>query len=366
MLTPSRLVVARKRRGLTITQLAALTGISTHSISVYENGHQAPSEETLSILAEALSVSTSFLTGGDLDEIPVDAVSFRALSKMTARERDLGLSAGRIALLISEWIDARFSLPVADIPTLTDYEPERAAEVVRAKWGLGEKPIPNVLHLLEAHGVRIFSLTTESADMDGFSLQWHRQPFVFLSNAKSGERGRFDAAHELGHLVLHGEHRAPNGPSAEVEANRFAAAFLMPRASVLSHGLRDATTDRILRAKTIWKVAAMALTHRLHELDLLTEWGYRSACVQLSRLGYRRSEPDGIQRESSQLLAKVFRSIRDDGETPARIADAIGISMDEVRAHVFGLTLTAISGEGQPTERRRDSRDLRLVRPTDA
>ncbi|WP_279580063.1 ImmA/IrrE family metallo-endopeptidase [Fodinicola feengrottensis] len=136
---------------------------------------------------------------------------------------------------------------------------------------MGERPIGNILHLLEAHGARIYSLTVENNDLDALSFYWHWQPYIFLSTTKSGERGRFDAAHELGHLVLHGEHEVPHRPSAEVEANRFAAAFLMPRASVLAHGLNDATVDRILTAKQTWKVAAMALTHRLHELDLLTE-----------------------------------------------------------------------------------------------
>jgi hypothetical protein len=59
------------------------------------------------------------------------------------------------------------------------------------------------------------------------------------------------------------------------------------------------------------KVSAMALTHRLDELSLLTEWGYRTACVNLSRLGYRSGEPVGIPHESSQLLAKVLRVLRD-------------------------------------------------------
>jgi hypothetical protein len=96
-----------------------------------------------------------------LEEIPPDAVSFRALSKMTARQRDRALSAGRVALLIDDWIDARFKLPAADVPTLTGYTPEAAAEVVRARWGLGERPVSNMLHLLEARGVRIYSLTAE-------------------------------------------------------------------------------------------------------------------------------------------------------------------------------------------------------------
>ena len=277
------------------------------------------------------------------DEIPVDAVSFRALSKMTARQRDRALSAGRVALLINDWIEARFELPGPDIPSLTGYDPESAAQVVRARWGLGERPVANMLHLVESRGVRIYSLTAENSQLDAYSLYWHGQPFIFLNTAKSGERGRFDAAHELGHLVLHGEHLVPNRPAAETEANRFAAAFLMPRASVLAQGLRDATPDRILAAKRIWKVAAIALAHRLYELDLLTDWGYRAVCVQLSQWGYRRTEPQGIDRESSQLLAKVLRSVRDHGETFATVAATIGISTAELHSHVFGLTLTPVA-----------------------
>lgn len=344
MVTASRLAVARKRRGLTLTGLAEATGISSKSLSAFERGKR-PSAGTVRTLASALHVSEDFLLAGEIDEIPVDAVSFRALSKMTARQRDSALGAGRVAIMINDWIEARFDLPKPDVPSLTGRDPESAAEEVRARWGLGERPISNVIHLLEAHGVRVYSLTSDNAQLDAYSLFWHGQPFIFLSTLKSGERGRFDAAHELGHLVMHGEHEMPHGPDAEVEANRFAAAFLMPRSSVLAAGLRNATVDRIVRAKRTWDVAAMALAHRLNELDLLTEWGYRSVCVQLSRMGYRRSEPNGMVRESSQLLAKVFKGLREDRIRPADLAAEIGISPNEVRAHVFGLTLTAVSSD---------------------
>ena len=343
MVNASRLAVARKRRGLTLTGLADATGISSRSLSAYEKGDQQPSEASLEQLADALRVSAGFLRADDIDEIPVDAVSFRALSKMTARQRDSALGAGRVSILINDWIESRFDLPKPEIPSLTGRDPESAADEVRARWGLGEKPISNVLHLLEAHGVRVYSLTQDNAQLDAFSLYWHGKPFVFLSTMKSAERSRFDAAHELGHLVMHGEHETPHGPEAEMEANRYAAALLMPRASVLAAGLRFATVDRIVRAKRTWRVSAMALTHRLNELGLLTEWGYRSACVQLSRMGYRRNEPNGVVRESSQLLAKVFQSLRADGVRPADIATDLGITPNELRSHLFGLTLTSVS-----------------------
>jgi Zn-dependent peptidase ImmA (M78 family)/transcriptional regulator with XRE-family HTH domain len=344
MLTPSRLTLARKRRGLTLVQLAAATQVSVRSLSAYENGRQTPAQDTLRCLAAALDMPVAFLQAGDVDEIPLDAVSFRAISKLTAGQRDTARGAGRIALLLAEWIEHRFHLPESQVPSLSTLDPETAAEVVRARWGLGVAPLGNLVRLVEAHGVRVFSLAADCAAVDAFSFVWHQTPYVLLNTAKSGERGRFDAAHELGHLVLHSEHRVPHGPDAEQEANRFAAAFLMPRASVLAHGLANATIDRILAAKQTWRVAAMALTHRLHELDLLTDWSYRTACVDLSRRGYRTSEPGGIPRETSPLLAAVLHSLRADGIGPADIARDLHITVAELNRHVFGLVPTSVEG----------------------
>jgi Zn-dependent peptidase ImmA (M78 family) len=194
--------------------------------------------------------------------------------------------------------------------------------------------------------------------VDAFSFGWRGTPYVFLNTAKSGERGRFDAAHELGHLVLHGEHRSPQGSGAEQEANRFAAAFLMPRASVIAANLANATVDRIIAGKAIWRVSAMALTHRLRELDLLTDWGYRRACVDLSRRGYRTAEPDGIPRETSQLLDKVFRALRTEGRTPGSVARELQLTVAELNKHVFGLVPTVIEGGTERTPKRRPALTL--------
>lgn len=357
-MTPSRLTLARKRRGMTLVQLAAATDLSVRSLSSYENGRQRPTRDVLARLAASLDVPVEFLRAGDVDEIPIDAISFRALSKLTAGQRDMARAAGRIALLLSEWIEQRFQLPDPDVPSLSKLDPETAAEVVRARWGLGVAPVGNLVRLLEAHGVRVFSLAADCAAVDAFSFTWHQRPYVLLNTAKSGERGRFDAAHELGHLVLHSEHRLPHGPDAEQEANRFAAAFLMPRASVLGANLANATAERILTAKQTWRVAAMALTYRLHELDLLTDWGYRTACVDLSRRGYRTGEPGGIPRETSQLLEKVFRSLRAERISPAAIAGDLHITVAELNRHVFGLIPTAIDGGATTSTPRRPTLTL--------
>ncbi|MFT4189131.1 MAG: XRE family transcriptional regulator [Aeromicrobium sp.] len=357
-LNPGRLLLARKRQGLTITALASEANISTTSLSKYENGRSEPSQETISRLAEALAVNPSFLRGTDLDEIPEGAVSFRALTKTPVRQRDQGRAAGRIAIMINDWIKERFDLPPADIPSLTGREPETAAQEIRARWGLGERPIKNMIHLLEAHGVRVYSLTHDNQNLDAYCTNWRGEPFVFLNTKKTGERSRFDAAHELGHLVMHGEHAPVEGKEAENEANRFAAAFLMPARGVYAQRLHNARAGALIKAKSKWGVAAMALAHRANELGLMTEWAYRTACVDLSRMGYRSGEPGGIERESSKMLWKVLQQLHLEGEGIGTIAADLGLPPSEIRSHMFGLAPTALAGEGQVTSERAN---LRLV-----
>ncbi|WP_376773772.1 ImmA/IrrE family metallo-endopeptidase [Rhizobium mongolense] len=71
----------------------------------------------------------------------------------------------------------------------------------------------NMVHLL----VRVFSLVENTRTVDAFSVWRGIRPFVFLNTIKTSEHGRFDAAHELGHLVLP-RHGGPSGRRAEDEA----------------------------------------------------------------------------------------------------------------------------------------------------
>jgi len=212
---PSRLTLARKRRGLTMTRLAELIRVEPRSVSAYENGEFAPDPERRALLARVLRFPESFFEGDDLEELSPDAASFRAMSKMTASKRDIALGAGAIALLLNDWIEERFELPEASLPDLSkEGGPEAAAATVRQVWSLGELPIKNMVHLLESRGVRVLSLAIDAREVDAFSM-WHdSKPFIFVNTMKSAEHSRFDAAHELGHLVLH-RHGEPQGQEAE-------------------------------------------------------------------------------------------------------------------------------------------------------
>ena len=361
MLNPSRLVLARKRRRMTLMKLEQLSGVSVRSITAFENGHKEPSAESLKALAHALGFSVEFLEADSTLEIPAERASFRARSKMTALDRDAALAAGSIAVELNRWLEVRFKLPDPALPTLSNETPEEAAERVRALWGLGEAPVPNMVHLLESKGVRVFSLPIDCTEVDAFSMNGdNATPFIFLNIKKSGERGRFDAAHELGHLVLHSDHKIPHGQDAEIEAQQFASAFLMPRSGIIAQSLHNATIPRLLSAKRKWGVAAMAMAYRLHDLGLLTEWGYRSTAKQLSQMGYRSAEPGGIEREGSQLLTKAFSAMRSQKIPVSQMAEDLFLDVEALNSYAFNLAPIALNGGQQSTAPLRPA--LRLVK----
>jgi Zn-dependent peptidase ImmA (M78 family)/DNA-binding XRE family transcriptional regulator len=348
LFNPSRLRFARKRRGLTMIRLAELVGVEPRSVSAWENGEFAPDQERRALLAKVLRFPGSFFGGDDLEQVSPDAASFRALSKMTAAKRDMALSAGTIAFLLNEWIEARFELPKANLPDLSQQGgPEAAAAVIRQLWGLGEVPVKNMVHLLESRGVRVFSLAIHAKDVDAFSM-WHEDtPFVFLNTMKSAEHSRFDSAHELGHLVLH-RHGEPQGQEAEREAHAFAAAFLMPRGSVLAHAPKFATVEHLVKLKKYWTVSVAALAYRLYAVGVLREWHYRQLYIAISKRGYRTHEPDEAPRETSQVLGKVFAALRDESVVKRDIAAQLNIAPEEIEQLVFGLTLTGLTGTARP------------------
>lgn len=360
---PSRLVIARKRRGLSRVALARTSSLAIRSLTYYESGGVQPSEEAVRVLARILDFPEKFFYGVDLEEPSCSGSSFRALSTMTAAQRDAALAAGAIAIEFSKWIDRHFELPKPSLPDLYGFsDPEAAARALRTEWGLGEQPIKNVVHVLEAHGVRVFSLPTDSANVDAFSISHRDIPFVFLNQNKSAERARMDASHELGHLTLHKKHGGPRRRQAEFEADRFAAAFLMPSGDLLAHAPRGISLATLHRMKIRWGVSAIALVHRLRALNLLTEWQYRTLCIEISKEGGRRNERNGIIRDNSQILTKVFRMLRDEGITQASVANELLINPSELEGLLRGLTITSVNGGrvGEP-QSRKNKANLRAV-----
>ena len=355
-----RMHLARKRKGLTKTEFANKIGVDLRVLSAYDLNEYYPSEETLEKIEAATGFPRGFFYGDEVNIPERDIVSFRSLSRMSARHREMALSQGAIALLLNHWVEQLFELPTVDVPDLShENNPEEAAITLRNHWGLGEQPIRNMVHLLEDKGVRIFSLAVNAREVDAFSLWKDDVPFVFLNTRKSSEHSRHDAAHELAHLTLH-KHGGPRGRQAELEADAFASSFLMPRSSVLAHATPSPTLGSLIQLKRIWTVSVASLNYRLHTVGMTTDWQYRTLCVQIARHGYRVYEPNSAPRESSQILPKIFVALREIGITRSQVGRELFVPQSEIEQLMFGLAISGIDGGGKSTPRSQSAK-LSLV-----
>lgn len=338
MFSRDRLILARKRRRISAKSLSEKAGVSPVSISRIERGVvDTPDEATVKKIAKALDYPVAFFYQEEMDAIEPEAVSFRSLTKMTAKERDAALSAGSLGLTLMEWIEERFQLPKPNLLDLSyESNTEVVAQVLRQHWGIGVQPISSVIHLLETQGVRFLSLSENTASVDAFSFWRNDVPFIFLNNFKTAERSIFDAAHELGHLVMH-VHSDVSGRPVEQEANAFASAFLMPKEDVVARAPRFITADVVIGMKKRWRVSAMAMAYRLQSLGLLSDWQYKSICIELTRRGYRSNEPIGIDRETSAIWRKVLAQLWTEKVTKSNIAQQLSWPLDEVEGLVSGL-----------------------------
>jgi hypothetical protein len=188
---------------------------------------------TVARLGLALAVPPDFFVERPQFSIPEGEAHFRSLRSTAKRERDAARARVEILAELIHWLEQRLHLPDVDLPvTELHHGPAAAAATLRAAWKLGSGPVSNMVGLLERRGFVVARLRAGTDDVDAFSCWLAGRPYILLtSNKTAAERSRFDAAHELGHFVLHHDAK-PGDPIVESEAHQFAAEFLMPKTVV--------------------------------------------------------------------------------------------------------------------------------------
>lgn len=364
MLNTSRLEHAIRRRKTTRSNLAARIGVHPKAIQRWLDGSCEPTPENYALLAEHLEFPADFFEApSDLEPVDHTMPSFRA-RRASRRLLDAASEAAAVAFELERVLveELRFRLPVRDVPEI-EAEPDVAAACVRQRWGLRDRPVRSMVALLETKGVRVFSLPADIVEgkVSAFCVENAAgTPFVLLNtrDASSGERTRFDCAHELGHLVMH-RRLGTFGDAAEREADRFAAEFLMPRSSIVAcRGIFAPTVTSLARAKTKWGVSVAALARRLRDLEIFSERQYRGICIDLARRG-RKNEPNPLRGESSRLIPKIRRALEAEGGLSV-LAERVLLHEAELREYLFGLAVMAFDGGGR-TSPQRDRPRLELV-----
>ena len=122
---------------------------------------------------------------------------------------------------------------------------------------------------------------------------------MVLSDDKNlAARSNFDAAHELGHILLHDwnidleELSREEFKQQEREANYFAAAFLLPKNAFLRDvSLYPRELKYYIELKKKWKVSISAMLIRANRLGVITDNQYQYLMKQMAINNWRKREP---------------------------------------------------------------------------
>jgi Zn-dependent peptidase ImmA (M78 family)/transcriptional regulator with XRE-family HTH domain len=342
---PLRLCIAREYRGLTKAELAELTGKTASTISQCESGKIRPDTKTLASIALALGFPVGFFArkGRSNSALKVEECHFRSLRSASQRDRRRLLAVAELLCDLIEFLESHVSWPDEHVSTVqrpvkSTEDIENCAMATRKAWGYGLGPIPNIVDLLESKGVLVAKLPSQCSEIDAFSGWHHSRPFVFLLMEKgSSSRTRYDAAHELGHLIMHTD-ALPGDTQLEKEANRFAGAFLLPKDSFIKECPRWLNWDVFYDLKKRWKVSVAALVRRAFDLDCISEASYRRAFVQLNQRGERTKELHEPPPEKSTLLSQSLRAIADELDLDG-VANAISVPVMDLRVLLAEIDL---------------------------
>lgn len=311
MIHGDRLRQAREFRGLTQTDLAQRVGADQSTIALIESGLRQPSGDLLASIAIQTGFPPAFFRQGAPPQFALGSLLFRSQRSTSARQRAQAQRYGEIvyesAVRMASQVVATnmLRLPRLDASETT---PEEAADLTRAALGLApDRPVGQLINLIERSGVTVLALPTLLPKRDAFSF-WTEapsaNPLIILSSGVPGDRLRYSVAHELGHLVLHSSLK---GGTREVErsANRFASAFLLPADAVWQELVPPLTLTVLAQLKPRWGVSMQALAMRAKELGIITPGQASYLFKQFAARGWRKAEPISLIPEKPRAYRKM-------------------------------------------------------------
>jgi Zn-dependent peptidase ImmA (M78 family)/transcriptional regulator with XRE-family HTH domain len=337
------MTLARDSRGLTQAELADRISIVQGTLSKVETGQYVPSPEFVANLGQALSYPASFfLQSGQPYGFP--PFHFRKRKKLSAKTlgkivAEMNIRRMHIKkLLISFQIKSTRFIPEIDLDEFygrSNQHPdiENVARAVREGWMLQSGPVPNMIELIETNGGVVIPCDFGTGLIDAMSQRIDGLPVLFFVNTVvPTDRLRHTLAHELGHMVLHTV-GLKDDDEMEREADAFAGAFMLPASEIRSQ-LRRFDLHHLANMKSYWKVSMASIAVRADRLRLITPYQSKMFWIEMSKLGYRKREPNEPPAETPTALRRMVefhqRQLGYSSADMAALLDILPIEFDRL------------------------------------
>lgn len=337
----NNLKMMRKLKNLSLRDAGKLLNMSAPAVAKYENGKIIPNSKRLIEFANAYNVRTiDILKTYDLPKMKFD--SFRKRKKLSGKNLELleDVIQNEVAkyfevLKLDEFGNLYLPLPNYKCNSLIDAE--NAAEMFRKNvMEISNKlPISNITNTLEVLGIIVIyikNMNNKFNEFDGLSEIVNDKPvIVLLDDMHDGARQRFTIAHELGHLVLNFE---SNDDKINVEkmCNRFASALLMPKEVTIKQFGKTRKKINFYELsifKKEYKVSYAAIIYRLHDLDIISEYLYRSLNIFINKI-IGKNDPNPINPEKSYQFKRIVYKLEANAVISlSRACELLGVNADE-------------------------------------
>ena len=289
-LNPDILKTFRESLGMTQRAFAKEAMTTAALISRYETGLTVASVDFLKKLENHFGIPGDYFT--QTVELGTNGlVHHRKRQALGVKLRTQIEAQGWLRLFDAIKV-ARESHINADLPRTSEKAPELLSAEIRRLWNLGDKPIDNIIALLERHGIFVLPFDFGTEQMDAFFMSSVSGVYVIAVNTAFlavPDRMAFSIAHELGHVLMHADEFPDE--KCEKEANDFASAFLMPPSMTDELKIGVTSMSAMSAIKFKWHVSIAALLKRAKSLGVLSEDRYKGLVIWMSSNGYRTREP---------------------------------------------------------------------------
>ena len=325
----------RLRQGLSKKELAARIGVSSMSITHYENDERSPDLQTVRKLTEALGVKLADLMASRGQEHTYVHAEFRRNSRFGKNAQDY------VRESVEDYFDRFFSVidilgshvlpeaPVCHALKATG-DIESDAKQLREYLGFAKAgPVKDLVGALENMGILIYQAPIESDQFSGMNGSVDDRPFVVLNENMSCERQRSTLIHELAHLFF----EMDEIEDEEKYATAISGAFLFPKEDAIRElGVKRTriTQDMVMVAKE-YGISMLLLTKRAQLLSIISESLYRDFMIEASKHDWRKNEPSRIAEEVCVLFEQlVLRAIGEEEISISKGAELLRVSYGDM------------------------------------
>lgn len=338
----TRIRQARLAAGLTLDALGEKVGVTHTAIQKYEKGLLTPSSSQLLKLARACDIRVEYFFRSNKVELLEPEFRKHATFGKTAQEalkiKVLELVEKRVELLgfFPKSPIFQFVAPGGLPAQVTDLDQIDAfADEVRAAWKLGLNPIGDLTDTLETLGLLVVVVDEDNPGFSGLTAtaktsDGRSYPVVAVSSKWPGDRQRFTLAHELAHLLLGG--RLAPELNEEKACDRFAGAFLAPKAAVLQllgQPRRGLEWQELYALKHEFGLSMAGWLQRAKQCGVITDATQLVMWKIFSAKGWRKNEPgQPVAQEQPRLFEQlVYRALGEQYVSESKAAELLGIPM---------------------------------------